>query len=400
MIELDSEWEAVRLGDVVQNVTRRAASVSESTPVVGLEHLDRDSLLVSEWGTPEGQSSFTRAFTPGCTLFGKRRAYQRKSGYVDFAGICSGDVLVFEARQGRVLPRYLPLLVRNEEFYQRAMMTSVGSLSPRTSWKELAKYEFLLPGLAEQHRIADLLWSFERAARAKVTALEAAREVELAALSELYDEPEWPVRRVADVGEVQLGMKREPNVHEGSHLRPYLRVANVGDDELFLDNVLEMNFTPKVFSKYVLRPKDILLNEGQSLEFLGRAAMYRGEIENCCFQMTLLRFRAGEEVLPEFALGWFRRCQRLGAFARVAKRTTSIAHLPAGLLSAQPIPVPPLSVQRRVVERLEAARELRTTLAADLTQTRSLMQRTLNLLLQGPEAVAGGASTAVGVSNG
>jgi type I restriction enzyme S subunit len=115
--------------------------------------------------------------------------------------------------------------------------------------------------------------------------------------------------------------------------------------------------------------------------------MYRGEVNGCCFQKTLLRFRADEDVLPEFALGWFRRCQRLGAFARVSAGT-NIAHLPASLLSAQPIPVPPLAVQRGVVERLEAARELRTTLAEDLTQTRNLMQRTLNALLQGPEAPA------------
>ncbi|WP_433600395.1 hypothetical protein ACQPXH_00540 [Nocardia sp. CA-135953] len=286
-----------------------------------------------------------------------------------------------------MMPEYLPLVVRSEEFHRLALKTAVGSLSPRTNWKALAKYEFALPSLHEQRRIADLLWSFERAAQAKANALEAARQAELAALAELYDEPEWPVRRVIEVGDVQLGMKREPNVHKGVDMRPYLRVANVGDDELFLDDVLEMNFAPAAFAKYVLRPDDVLLNEGQSLEYVGRAAMYRGEIEGCCFQMTLLRFRAGDEVLPEFALGWFRRCQRLGAFARVAKRTTSMAHLPAGLLSAQPIPVPPLSVQQRVVEQLEAARELRTTIAEDLAQTRSLMQRTLNVLLQGPQPV-------------
>ncbi|WP_225730452.1 MULTISPECIES: restriction endonuclease subunit S [unclassified Nocardia] len=389
MSSKDGSWKTVRFGDVVRSVNDRASVESSSTRRVGLEHLDRSSLMVSEWDESGTGSSFTRFFKPGQTLFGKRRTYQRKSGYVEFEGVCSGDVLVFEAKNNYVAPEYLPLIVRSEEFHRLTLKTSVGSLSPRTNWKALAKYEFALPPLHEQRRIADLLWSFERAAQAKANALEAARQAELAALAELYDVPEWPVRRVAEAGDVQLGMKREPSVHKGADLRPYLRVANVGDDELFLDDVLEMNFAPAAFTKYVLRPNDVLLNEGQSLEYVGRAAMYRGEIEGCCFQMTLLRFRAGDEVLPEFALGWFRRCQRLGAFARVAKRTTSMAHLPAGLLSAQPIPVPPLSVQQRVVEQLEAARELRTTVAADLAQTRSLMQRTLNVLLQGSQPVGG-----------
>ncbi|MFI6376989.1 restriction endonuclease subunit S [Streptomyces sp. NPDC050546] len=322
-------------------------------------------------------------------LYGSRRTYLRKVSYAEFEGVCANTTFVVEsAEPGELLPEMLAFLMTADTFHRHSEYWSRGSVNPYVNWPDIAKYEFPLPPLAEQRRIADLLWSFEHTARAKATALEAARQAELTALAELYDEPEWPVRRVGEAGEVQLGMKREPKVHQGTDLRPYLRVANVGDDELFLDDVLEMNFAPSAFTKYALRPKDVLLNEGQSLEYVGRAAMYRGEIEDCCFQMTLLRFRAGDDVLPEFALGWFRRCQRLGAFARVAKRTTSMAHLPAGLLSAQPIPVPPISVQQRVVERLDAARELRTTLTEDLTQTRNLMQRTLNVLLQGPGASA------------
>ncbi|MEU3651855.1 restriction endonuclease subunit S [Streptomyces sp. NPDC032161] len=385
-----SDWQTVRFSDIADNSGERVddPSTSGASRYVGLEHVDSGELTVTRWSDPSVVTATKLRFLAGDVIFGRRRVYQRKAAVAEFDGICSAHALVLRARREYVAPEFLPAFLHSDTFVDRAVAISVGSLSPTINWKTLARQEFSLPPLSEQRKIADLIWSFERTAQAKATALEAARQAELTALAELYDEPGWPVRRVGEAGEVQLGMKREPKVHQGTDLRPYLRVANVGDDELFLDDVLEMNFAPPAFAKYALRPKDVLLNEGQSLEYVGRAAMYRGEIEDCCFQMTLLRFRAGVDVLPEFALGWFRRCQRLGAFARVAKRTTSMAHLPAGLLSAQPIPVPPLSIQQRVVERLEAARALRTTLAEDLTQTRNLMQRTLNVLLQGPGASA------------
>ena len=53
-----------------------------------------------------------------------------------------------------------------------------------------------------------------------------------------------------------------------------------------------MNFTPDEFAIYALRYADILLNEGQSPELVGRPALYREEIPGCCDQKTLLRFRA------------------------------------------------------------------------------------------------------------
>lgn len=392
-------WRTARFGSLVRQVKESTDPIADGLErFVAGEHMDSQQLRISRWGEVKGSSlgpAFHRRFRPGQVLYGSRRTYLRKVSYAEFDGVCANTTFVAEsAEPGELLPDFLPFVMSTDPFHRHSESWSRGSVNPYVNWPDIAKYEFPLPPLSEQRRIADLLWSFERAARAKATAWEAARQAELAALAELYDEPEWPVRRVDEAGEVQLGMKREPKVHEGTDLRPYLRVANVGDDQLSLDDVLEMNFDSDAFVKYALRPKDVLLVEGNSSRNqVGRAAMYRGEIEDCCFQMTLLRFRAGGEVLPEFALGWFRRCQHFGAFARVSAGT-NIAHLPAGLLSAQPIPVPPLSIQRRVVERLEAARELRTTLSEDLTQTRNLMQRTLNVLLQGPGASADAATAA------
>src|SRR5690606_660963 len=117
--------------------------------------------------------------------------------------------------------------------------------------------------------------------------------------------------------------------HSGEHMRPYLRVANVYEARLDLHDVKEMNFTPTEFKIYALKYGDILLNEGQSPELVGRPAMYRDEIPGCCYQKTVIRFRSAAGVLPAWALTVFRSYLHSGRFRRSASITTSIAHLAA-----------------------------------------------------------------------
>jgi type I restriction enzyme, S subunit len=88
-----------------------------------------------------------------------------------------------------------------------------------------------------------------------------------------------------------------------------------------------MNFEADEVSTYALRFDDILLNEGQSPELVGRPAMYRDAIPGACFQNTLIRFRAGPDIDPDYALLVFRHFMHSGVFRRIARWSTNIAHL-------------------------------------------------------------------------
>ena len=76
--------------------------------VLGLEHIAPGNLHITKWDTLEKETTFTRKFVKGQVLFGRRRAYQRKVAYAEFDGICSGDILVFEAIEENLLPELLP----------------------------------------------------------------------------------------------------------------------------------------------------------------------------------------------------------------------------------------------------------------------------------------------------
>lgn len=178
--------------------------------------------------------------------------------------------------------------------------------------------------------------------------------------------PGWRWVRVAAAGNVTLGRQRAPQHQHGPHMRPYLRVANVFEDRIDTSDILEMNFTPEEAEVYTLEAGDILLNEGQSPELVGRPAMYRDEIPGACFQNTLIRFQAGDATDPDYALLIFRHYLHSGVFRRIARWSTNIAHLGLERFRALSFPLPPLEEQRRIVA------ETRRRLAAIAAQIQAV----------------------------
>lgn len=166
----------------------------------------------------------------------------------------------------------------------------------------------------------------------------------------------WAWTSFETVAEVDLGRQRAPQYLTGRHNRPYLRVANVKDDRLALEDVHQMDFDEEDFDHYQLVPGDILLSEGQSPELVGQSAIYRGGVEGLCFQKTLHRFRAYQSgPRPEFAQLVFRYYVRSGVFRSVASLTTNIAHLTLVRLKALHFPVPPAQEQEEITRRAGGA---------------------------------------------
>lgn len=166
IIKGKESWARYKFKDLVNNLNK-----SESRPLdkglekfVGLENLSSETFEIQGHGLIKNGTSFTKRFFAGNVLFSKRRSYLKKVAVADFDGICSGDILVFEVKKEKydiLLPKYLPYIVRSNDFIHFATYTSAGSLSPRTKWKEMADYEFGLPTIEEQEKIIETLEKFE-----------------------------------------------------------------------------------------------------------------------------------------------------------------------------------------------------------------------------------------------
>ena len=166
---------------------------------------------------------------------------------------------------------------------------------------------------------------------------------------------DWQLKTVAEAGETGLGRQRSPKYHSGPNMKPYLRVANVFEDRIDTSSIMEMHFEGAEFDKYRLRYGDVLLNEGQSPELLGRPAIYRGEPPDVAFTNSLIRFVPGPGVMSEWALLVFRRHMHARRFMRESRITTNIAHLALGRFRTVEFPIPPLDTQHEVVASTRAA---------------------------------------------
>jgi type I restriction enzyme S subunit len=124
---------------------------------IGLEFIEAENFQLQGFGMVEDGTTFSKRFTTGDVLFGKRRAYLRKIAVADFDGICSGDILVIRSKAQMMLQGLLPFYISSDPFIQLAVSTSAGSLSPRTKWKDLAVLEVSIPDLKTQEKILNVL---------------------------------------------------------------------------------------------------------------------------------------------------------------------------------------------------------------------------------------------------
>jgi len=139
-------WEARQLGDITEEVRRSVEpdEVDPETPYVGLAHLPRKSIALSEWDTAREAGSTKLAFKKGEILFGKIRPYLHKVSLAPVAGICSTDTIVIVPKA----PEYFSLVltcVSSEEFVEHATQTSSGTKMPRANWKVLVENPVVLP---------------------------------------------------------------------------------------------------------------------------------------------------------------------------------------------------------------------------------------------------------------
>ncbi len=153
-------WKKWRFDEFAQNISERVEpSQTDMDVYVGLEHIDPDTLHLNRHGHPSDVEGTKLRFYKGDIIFGRRRAYQRKTALATTDGICSAHAMVLRAKEDVVDSSFFPFLFHSKQFIDMAITISVGGLSPTINWKDISKQEFLLPPKSEQKRLAELLWA-------------------------------------------------------------------------------------------------------------------------------------------------------------------------------------------------------------------------------------------------
>ncbi|MEQ9455613.1 MAG: restriction endonuclease subunit S [Phycisphaeraceae bacterium] len=358
-----SGWTTVAFGDVVQLSKERSSDPEADgyERYIGLEHIDPGELRVRRWGDIADGVTFTNVFKPGQVLFGKRRAYQRKVAVADFSGVCSGDIYVLEPKGDALLPELLPFICQTDAFFEHAVGTSAGSLSPRTNWKSLAAFEFALPSLGEQERLASALRAADKTIETLQELVVTTETLRQSLINELT-QPGSETTTVGDHCKMQNGrpFPGDDYCEDGVLL---LRPGNLGSRG-YLD--WSPDKTKRVPEHYMAEAEDFVLSDGdviinltaQSLEdgFMGRVCLVTSG-EPCLLNQRIGCFRDfSSELVPEFLY----RCLQSSRFQKHAVSMcegSKIKHLFWEHLERFEIPVMDGNRQRDICEQLRCVDE-------------------------------------------
>lgn len=388
---LKSGWKRVKFGEVVKNanLVERDPEANGIERIVGLEHIEPENLHIRRWNSVADGTSFTRKFVPGQTLFGKRRAYQRKVAYAEFEGICSGDILTFEPKNRKVLlPELLPFICQSNAFFDHALGTSAGSLSPRTSWTALQDFEFPLPPIDEQKRIAEILWAADEAVECYQRVLTDLGDVKAVECDYLFHKNSKLVKIQSLVDGGTLFPPQDGN-HGNDHPKakdyveagiPFVMASNLSNHKL---DILNCKFLPKSLADKLRigfsMEGDILLSHKGTVGEVAIVPPLKTQYVMLTPQVTYYRVKDKSTLNPKFLFFCFLSKSFQKTLARFSAQSTR-AYVGITAQRQFEIPLPDITVQNAIVDKLESISEEIELVQHHLSSLKIMGNRYLNTL--------------------
>jgi len=139
-------WRAGTLGECCENIRKQARpdALPSGTPYIGLEHMPRKSIALTEWSVSDGLASGKFWYQRNDVLFGKLRPYFHKVGVVSHEGVCSTDILVIRPNKPHWFG-FMAMHLFSDTIISYATQLSNGAKMPRTNWSDIAVYKVVLP---------------------------------------------------------------------------------------------------------------------------------------------------------------------------------------------------------------------------------------------------------------
>ena len=274
-------------------------------PAVGLEHFTPGDISLTAWNE-DVETTFTKGFKKGQMLFGRRRAYLKKAAVAPFDGVCSGDIIVIEPIESKILPELLPFIIQNDLLFDYAMSKSAGGLSPRVKWKDLKEYEFELPELHEQDRILEALQSayqLKKSYQELITATDGLVKSQFIEMFEA-DETQFPECAIADACTNKDDIKCGPfgtQLKQSEYTSNGVAVWGIPEINKEFNKEPEIFVTPEKAEKlsaFSLVPGDIAMSRKGNV---GQCAIYPDSFEPGIIASDVLRIRIDQtKLIPRF----------------------------------------------------------------------------------------------------
>ncbi|MBK8997356.1 MAG: restriction endonuclease subunit S [Myxococcales bacterium] len=263
--------------------------------------------------------------------------------------------LVLSPRNENVDQNYFYHLLGSPILYAQFERLAAGAVVKNLNSELVRGVRVPLPPLPEQRRIADILDKADAIRRKRKEAIALTEELLRSAFLEMFGDPVtnpkgWEVKALVELADIATGVTKGKKYGDKPMVTlPYMRVANVQDGHLVLDEVKTITVSEEDGRRYLLQVGDVLLTEGGDPDKLGRGTVWRGEVPNCIHQNHIFRVRPSDGVRSEFLSAIISSERGKRYFLRAAKQTTGIATINMTQLKAFPVLVPPRKFQAEFV---------------------------------------------------
>jgi len=171
-----------------------------------------------------------------------------------------------------------------------------------------------------------------------------------------------------------------------------LRMNNVDTQGRFVwDRFLRVPASPAMIDEYRLRRGDVVFNNTNSTELVGKSALFQDHAEPVVYSNHFTRLRVRPGVLsPAYLSAWLNHQWQRGTFAEICNQWIGQSAVKAEKLLALSIPLPPLAEQERMAGRLTkqlaAVERARAAAQARLAAAECLPAAYLREVFEGLEA--------------
>ena len=275
-------------------------------------------------------------------------------------GICTTEFIPFIPLNAD--KKYIAFYLRKKEVIEFAMNNLTGTRQPRVNIEALLSFQIPLPSLPEQKRIVariEALFSkIDEIKRLRKEANDLAKTLLQSALHEVFskaDEKGWKWVRLGEVvSHIQSGFACSKK-YETKNGIPHLRPNNIGfNGELDLSKLVHIPAEIVDLTKYSLKKGDVLFNNTNSKELVGRAALITQDLDYG-FSNHITRLRVNKELItPLWMVLTVNYLWLQGYFLKICQKWIGQAGVNTKMLKSIQIPLPPLPEQKRIVARIEA----------------------------------------------
>jgi type I restriction enzyme S subunit len=306
--------------------------------------------------------------------------------------LCSNFTSILRPRKQYVAPKYLHyILFCNHKYgYVEKYQNKTTGIINLQLQEYLKNTKIPLPPLPEQQKIASILDAADNLRQKDQQLIEKYTALSQSLFLEMFGDPisnpmGWDKIELEEIADIVSGVTKGRKLKSKANLNiPYMRVANVQDGHLNLQEIKTIPGTEEDIEKFGLHKGDILLTEGGDPDKLGRGTVWNNEIENCIHQNHIFRVRLlCSKSTPIYLSKLCGSEYGKRYFLKLGKQTTGIASINKTQLRKFPVLRPPIDLQNQFAERILAIEAQKQLALASLEKSEALFNSLLQRAFKG-----------------